>query len=828
MKAPGTALPSASAAPAVLAALAAVALVAALVSALVAASPAPPASATPSPPSPSEPSAPSAQRPPSGGPVVLVGVPGLMWEEIDPDTMPELWGLAEDGAIGDMSIRTATSRTCPVDGWLTVSAGQRAFSERQRHSICELPVPPARDGEGAVVQDYADHVAVNAASPYGARVGLLGRAVHEAGGTTLAVGPGAALAAADEQGRVDAYLANPAALTEERVADAWLTVVDLDGLSDLYLDPPVDPEASPGPDASPEGTSEPEPDPVLSADRLEALSAIDERIGDVADALPEDATLIVAGVSVEAGRSNLNAALLHGPGPSGGGYDGRYLTSESTRRDGLVTLTDTTTTLLRSLGADPPPATVGRSWAPVERPADLDTAVGRLAEFNTAANVVESLMAGFFSLLVAIQLLIYATAAYAVHRWGERDRDKRAAVLGATRAVALGGASVPVASYLANLVPWWSFPVPEVALPLCVLLFASLIVTAALAGPWRKDILGPMTVVAGITTAVLFTDMCTGANLQMNSPMGYTPIVAGRFYGLGNIAFATFSTGMLMAVAGAAHYLIAAGRRRTAVAVAAAVGGATVLVVGWPGLGTDFGGLFALVPGLAVTVLMIAGRKVTLVRMAAVCAGGAVVLAAVAYWDYLRPPAERSHFGLFAGQVLEGDAWPIVQRKLGAMLGTLGNWQLTLLAGCALLFLFAVLNKPTNWRMGALQRAYEYAPMLRAGLTGSLVTALVGFAANDSGIAIPALALTVAVPLTLSAATWVLRREGPGYACVRGAAGDGCGSPGPKGSTDPGGTEGPEGPSGPGGPGGDGGDGGDGGNGEDGGVSRRTPSRSPR
>lgn len=760
--------------------LAALAAVAALVSAVVLAAPAPPASAAASP------AAPSAKGPPSGAPVVLIGVPGLMWEETDPDTTPELWSLAEDGAIGDMSIRTATSRTCPVDGWLTVSAGQRAFSERQRHSICELPVPPARDGDGAVVEDYADHIAVNADSPYGARVGLLGSAVHDAGGTTLAVGPGAALAAADEQGRVDDYIANPSALTEERVSDAWLTVVDLDGLSDLYLDPPVDPEASPGPDASPEGESEPEPDPVQSADRLEALSTIDERIGAVADAVPEGATLIVAGVSVEAGRSNLNAALLHGPGPAGGGYEGRFLTSESTRRDGLVTLTDLTTTLLRSLGMDAPPATVGRSWAPVERPGGLAASVDGLAEFNTAANVVESLMAGFFSLLVAIQLFIYAAAAYAVHRWGERDRDKRAAVLGATRAVALGGASVPVASYLANLVPWWSFPVPEVALPLCVLLFATLIVTAALAGPWRKDILGPMTVVAGITTAVLFTDMCTGANLQINSPMGYTPIVAGRFYGLGNIAFATFSTGMLMAVAGVAHYLLAAGRRRTAVVVASAVGGATVLVVGWPGLGTDFGGLFALVPGLAVTVLMIAGRKVTLVRMAAVCAGGAVVLAAVAYWDYLRPPAERSHFGLFAGQVLEGDAWPIVQRKLGAMLGTLGNWQLTLLAGCALLFLFAVLNKPTNWRMGVLQRAYEYAPMLRAGLTGSLVTALVGFAANDSGIAIPALALTVAVPLTLSAATWVLRCEGPADP----------GGPGEQGDGD--------------------------------GVSRRTPSRSPR
>jgi len=701
---------------------------------------------------------------PPGGPAVLVGVPGLRWEEVGPETMPELWALAGESAIGNMSIRTATSRTCPVDGWLTVSAGQRAFSLRQQYSICELPVPPERSDGGAVVPDFEDHVEVNADSPYGAQVGLLGRSVHEMGGTTLAVGPGAALAAADEDGRVDRYLSGTEALRRTDMESSWLTVVALDPLADLYLDPPEHPEATPDEEestANSEEEPEPEPGPVQERQRREALAEVDAELGRVLDALPENATLMVAGVSVEAGASRLNAALLHGPGPEAAGYGGGYLRSESTRRNGLVTLTDATMTLVQSMGTEPTRAMVGRSWSAVERPEGTGRSVGDLTDFSTAADVVQALMAGFFSLLVALQLLIYAAAAYAVHRYGERNRTRRAQALAVTRVVALGGAAVPVSSYLANLVPWWSSAVPQIALPVCVLACDALVVLVATAGPWRRTVLGPMTVVAGITTAVLFVDMCTGSNLQMNSPTGYTPIVAGRFYGLGNIAFATFATGMLMLVAGIAHFLIERGRRRAAVVSASVIGLATMVVIGTPGLGTDFGGLIAILPGLAVTVLMIAGHRVTVWRMALVCAAGAVLLAAVSYWDYLGPPAERSHFGLFAEQVLRGEAGPVVARKLGAMLGTLGNWQLTLLAACALLFLFAVLNKPTNWRMGALQRTYEYAPTLRAGLTGSLVTALVGFAANDSGIAIPALALTVAVPLTLSAAIWVMQREGP-------------------------------------------------------------------
>nr|WP_233515456.1 hypothetical protein [Marinitenerispora sediminis] len=708
---------------------------------------APPAAASPAP-----------ARP--DGPVVLVGVPGLMWEEVDAATMPRLWGLARDSAIGNLSIRTATSRTCPVDGWLSVSAGQRAASERQTYSICELPRRPERDGVGAVVPDFAQHVDYNASSKFVAQVGLLGDTVHAAGGSTLAVGPGAALAAADGSGRVDRYLGSVEALRERDWREHQLVVIDLDDLADLYLDLPLNPDAEFDEEDAPD-QEEPEPDPIQDADRLERLRAIDDQLGTVLETLPEGATLMVAGVSVEAGPSNLNVAVLHGVGPKGEDFDRGYLSSESTRRAGLVTLTDITTTLLHAMALDSPPSMVGRAWKEVRAPADFTEAVNNLVEFNTAAKVVESLIASFFSGLVAIQLLIYAAAAYTLKRYGGRDRKKRDVVLSVTRAVALGGAAFPVSSYLANLIPWWSAAQPQLALLGSVLLADALVVALALAGPWRRDIIGPAAVVAAVTTAVLFIDMCTGAHLQMNSPTGYSPIVAGRFYGLGNIAFATFATGVLMTVAGVARLPFVRGRRRRAVAVALALGIATLFVIGWPGLGTDFGGVLAIIPGLAVTVLMIAGQRVTLPRLLVVGAVSIVVIGALAYADYLRPPNQRSHFGLFAGQVVEGEAGAVVARKLGAMLGSLGNWQLTLLSACALLFLFAVLNKPTDWRMGALQRAYEYAPTLRAGLTGSLVTALAGFAVNDSGIAIPALALTVAVPLTLSACAWVLRQEGP-------------------------------------------------------------------
>jgi hypothetical protein len=98
----------------------------------------------------------------------------------------------------------------------------------------------------------------------------------------------------------------------------------------------------------------------------------------------------------------------------------------------------------------------------------------------------------------------------------------------------------------------------------------------------------------------------------------------------------------------------------------------------------------------------------------------------------------------------------VLLRKLSAMLHSLSNVWVTALAICALLFLFLVLRRPTQYRASALDMAYSRAPALRAGLTSAMITAVVGCLVNDSGIQIPALALTVAIPLALAASVRAL------------------------------------------------------------------------
>ncbi|MFC7646374.1 hypothetical protein ACFQX6_41695 [Streptosporangium lutulentum] len=451
-------------------------------------------------------------------------------------------------------------------------------------------------------------------------------------------------------------------------------------------------------------------------------------------------------------------AIARGASPSGEPYSHGYLTAASTRQDGLVTNTDLTATAIGLLGLETPNGVVGRVWQSGEPSTEQAAGmVANLADDDLASQVLREVRGPFFAVFVTVQILFYLLAAVAVRRgWG----GSRA--LAVTQAVATVSGAIAIATFLAQLVPWWSLPAPMAGVILTILAVACVIAGLAFAGPWRTHVLGPLTVVAGITSVALLIDVMTGSRLQVNAVTGYEPVTGGRFYGFSNIAFAVYSAGTILALAGVAQWLISRGRRTLALTVCTAYGLFAILVDGWPAWGADFGGVPAFLVGVAVLVILLSGRRVSPVKLGLVGLAGVLLIGAIAVVDWLKPPSARTHLGSFVQQVLDGEAWTVIGRKFGAMIGvTVGNWSLTLLSLVALAFLFLVLNRPSRWGAPALGRAYALAPALRAGLIGALTCALIGFLMNDSGIAIPAMALTVAVPLTLTACVRALRHSPP-------------------------------------------------------------------
>ncbi len=642
------------------------------------------------------------------GRVVLIGVPGLRWHDLSPTGTPHLWRLAGESALGSLSVKAVGRVTCPYDGWLTVSVGVRSAVGGR----CGLAPEPRTLGRGATVPGLTE---------LAGGAGTLGSAVHDAGQCTVAAGPGAALALADGQGRVDVYSPTPAGLTADDWARCRVAAVDVDALIRPYLD---------------RGRLTTAPERLTEAQRGAAVTAADTAVGDVLAAVPAGTSVLLAGLSDHGAVPHLRVAMWRAPGVAG-----RSLGAESTRRDDMVILPDITATMLTAAGLTPPPGVIGVPWAAGHR-ADLGDAADDLRAADVAGQTIRDVVGIFFTLLAVLQVLFYVLALLLLRR---RRRD-----LWPLRVAALALAAIPVSTFLVNLLPWPRAHMPALAMAGGIAGCVVLLTAVALAGPWRRSPLGPPTVIAGVTAAVLLGDLLTGTSLQLNSVMGYTGVVGARYYGLGNIPFALLASAVLLVAAAFADGLVRAGRRRGAVALVAGLGCFAMILDGWPGVGSDFGGVIAFVPGIAVAALIVAGRRVSVVRLGAFCAAGGMLVMGIAYLDHLRPASAQTHLGRFVGQVLDGTFLPVIGRKLTAMLHTMISPNLMPVVVAAFAFLVFALLRPGVATAGVLPAAFERAPMLRAGLLGVLVSGVVGMLVNDSGTAVLSMALALAVPLVLS------------------------------------------------------------------------------
>jgi hypothetical protein len=650
----------------------------------------------------------------SAGRVALIGVSGLHWNDVTQADTPNLWELARAGAIGSLSVRTVGNVTCPYDGWLTVSAGSRSAVGYG----CGAPPMPEARGEGAVIPDY--RYLIDVAGQRNA--GTLGESLKAAGQCSIAIGPGAALALADRQGAVGRYHDSPLQVTTADLEQCRMIAMDVDDLIRPYLTGDRLPKV---------------PDQLSPAERRDALRLADAKAGALLSVLPADTTVLLAGMSDHGSVPHLRVAALREPGAQG-----RLLGAASTHREDISILPDLTATALAKLGVKAPETVIG---VPLQVGAQGAT-IDRLRRADATAQTIRSVKGIYFTAVAVLQVLFYLIAFLLL---------RRRKGLSPVRLAAVALAAVPVSSYLVNLLPWSNL----VQLIAGVLGWTAAVTVAAFAGPWRRSPLGPLAVVAGLTALTLAGDLLTGTTLQLNSIMGYSAEVGARYYGLGNIPFALLATGTLLATTVIAHRW--PGRLGVAAIV---VLGAFAMVLGGSGMGSDFGGVIAFVPGIAVTALLVAGKRVSIVKLAAFCVAGGVIVMTFAVLNYLRPPDEQTHLGRFVGQVLSGEAFDVIFRKLQAMLSTLLSPNLMPIVIAAVAFLVYAILRPEQASAGVVPAAFEHSPALRAGLIGTLVSGVIGMLVNDSGAAVLSMALALAVPLLLATGIGALNRGSAGAA----------------------------------------------------------------
>ena len=670
--------------------------------------------------------------------IVLIGTGGLSWSDVSPRTTPTLWSLLRDGATATLTVRSVHANTCPVDGWLTLSAGEQAADAVDSTTGGGGPdgvKPPCRALPGQMtpgkVPHWSEYRAAAGGSRFDASLGMLGDQVANHGGCIQAIGPGAALGAARSSGMVVRYEPYDETLLPAALSACPVTLID------------VGPVRDPA-DVNPQDELRP------TTTRVQQVAAVEARVAAILKVAPAGTDVGLVSLADAGATERLRMIAITGPHFGAG-----TLESSSTRQPGLVQLTDLAPTILQHLGVPRPTALGGTPVrfvpAGVSSDQSANTRLQSLLDYDRAAHEVHSLVQPFFYGWVILQLALYLTAAFLWKRgWGTDAR--RHQLLVNTRRLATIAATVPVSTFLANLLPWWRFSMPLVSVIASVALFAAMISAVALLGPWHKKTFGPLVVVCITTMGVLALDVMTGSRLQLSSLMGLQPVIGGRFYGMGNTTFALFATATLMLCIAAGNHLIALGRRRDAAAAVAAIGLGAVIIDASPTWGSDLGGTTGLLPAVLFLVVIILQITMTWRVWLAMAGGVGVFLVLLGLMDWLRPAESRSHLGRFVQTALDGGAWDIIARKLAQNATLFFSNPLSLLIPVVLGIFAYILARPSWWAAAPLRRPFEEIPLLRPGLIAVMILWVLGFALNDSGAAIPAVGATLACPLVIALA----------------------------------------------------------------------------
>lgn len=591
----------------------------------------------------------------AAAPVVVVGVTGRT--ALTATDRQVLTGRLDAAQVGVVAIRARYLGRCVANGWATLGAGRRA----------DVGGRCAPEVVGDRIQDWAGYREAVAANRGDARLGTLAGALP---GCVSAVGPGAALAAARADGTLAAY-----APLEEFVAGGA--------------------------------------QPTCPLTLIDAGARAEPLITQLAGRA--DLTVIVTGIGPAPGSDDPAVQVIYrlGAGPAG------YLTSDSTRRRGVVTLTDLTRTLIEAGRTDPGRAGPRPAPAVDGSPLEVDPAMPTLPGLDDHLRAVTALSDAvvpvYWGLFVGGSVLFFVLVSAVV-----TARYQLAEVILTFGTVTMASLMLPGA------LPWAYARWPSIALGLAFVGWSAVLTMAAIGlGRWAR--VPAAIAAAGLSVAAFTVDAALGAAMQPGSVINSRPIFALRWYGFGNVTFAAYATSGLILAGYLAGRRLHAGRRSAALAIVAALGVGMVLCEGWPSMGSDFGGVLALTPAVLWLLLALSGRRITALWLLLVVGAGVAVVAAVSVLDWARGPDARSHLGDFVQRILDGDAGAVVARKAVASAATVTSLAGVIAVGLGVLAWVAVFR----YAVPGLATAF---PSLRPVAGAVLITAVLGTVANDGGI----------------------------------------------------------------------------------------------
>ena len=649
-------------------------------------------------------------------------------------SMHSIKEIIENGSIGLMNTRSSKGANV-YKAYTTIGSGTRAEASALSTRSFELKEEDIKEiyfrrtgitknnDEGIVNIDIAALNKLNLEGEYGAVPGTLGQKLHDHGFKTAVIGNAdtddtktrlGTMIAMDHDGYVDYGNIGMDALIEDKdypfgfksnypkLIDSFkeayqkteFITVDIGDISRL------------------ERYKENLTDEMYQVHKKKILKDIDDFIQSLLKQIDVDHTMVIvvspypSSEDIKSGNK-LTPLVLYGDNVK----EKTVLTSDTTRRVGIVGNVDIAPSILEYLDLD----TQGMNGKPlcsvsVQHPFDYITELNSKT-VSTSNNRYPVLYTyATFQIFISLFALV-------VILLKEKLNKKFIAYF---RNILLSTMIIPFILLIFPLLKIYNIVVTYLTI------IALIIIISWLVKKLRKETLDNILLISAITTIALLIDIATGCNLIKNSLLGYDPIIGARYYGVGNEYMGVLIASTLVFTTA----MIDRFHIRPIWAVAIFI--VTTAIIGYPNWGANVGGTITAVAAFTFVSLRLFKVKIKMKQWIVI---GILVFCIVAFMAFIDIYLLQSQSHLAnAIQQIKEDGFAailmIIQRKISMNMMLIGItiWSKVLLS--AIVILAILFYRP----VGTIYTLSRIHPNLSMGWSGIVVTCIVGFLVNDSGI----------------------------------------------------------------------------------------------
>ncbi|HHW56237.1 MAG TPA: hypothetical protein GXX15_00925 [Clostridia bacterium] len=467
-------------------------------------------------------------------------------------------------------------------------------------------------------------------------------------------------------------------------------------------------------------------DKINEKNKKRALSKADEFIGKILkEGSPNTLYIVLTPLppSKDMGqKSYLTPIILFGPGFTKG-----YVTSETTKREGIVTNTDLMPTILQYFDIPIPTFLTGHPLYNSGYKGNVDKLLAESYKlvFNYTYRPIflKTYVVLEIIILIFVLLVLLLLKKYAVY----------------LKPLLFFVSTIPLTFLLLPL-----FNYTELYHSIIGILFLTAVSIIAIheISPYGYYFYA---IIGLATSLALLIDLVTGQYLLKNSFLSYDVIGGARFYGIGNeyigvligavlcfttMAFEKFSNKKVLFYLVAAIYVV------------------VFYFIAAPNIGTNVGGAIAAFGAFAVSLLLLSGKKIDIKNLIYIGLGIILMLLGLFYLDSLRPVSQQTHIGqTFALVKSHGikSLLQIFERKLlmNYKLIKYSIWSRVLLTLIGVLFI--LFFKP----VGVLSKIFKKHDYIRVCFVSTLIGSILALAFNDSGIVAAATMMVFVGPMLI-------------------------------------------------------------------------------